>query len=275
MAITVDEMLNSREIVVGESVIRRYVCRGSSNDLDIADAVLAQTPTNHGYYPRKNNPRIVPAKDADMQTAETAIWIADVTYQLEAPDKDEQPEDPDDGLGLRFSFDTSGGTRHITEGFALIDAQPNDAEDFGLAINVTGDDTNLQVEGADVVTGNGQFQISKVVEAMNFAKFKAWKALTGKTNNAAFQGFAAGEVLFLGASGTGRVGSGIDVTFTFVADSSDPALPVAGEVVEYEGHANVWVKYAPTVGELGIKPDVKGVYVVRQYQQADFSILPI
>lgn len=274
MPITVEELLRSREVKHGKYVVRRYKCAGSNDDLEIAAAVLAETPAAHGLYPRKNDFDLRPFPgDFDMQTPETSVWQAEVRYELAEPDNDEPEED--DELGQRFSFDTTGGTRHIDEGFLLIDKQPPDAEDFGLAIRVTGDDQQQVVEGADVITGAGRFTLNAVVPEVTPEMLRTWKALTGKVNQAEFKDFEASEVLFLGVSGEGRIGRGIDCAFQFEIDSNVPALPTAGQVVIYDGHANVWVRYAPADGDEGVVPAVQGVYVVQQYLGGDFSILPV
>jgi hypothetical protein len=51
-------------------------------------------------------------------------------------------------------------------------------------------------------------------------------ALTGRVNNSAFKGFAAGECLFLGAAGTKRASGDWEITFRFAASPNVTGLTI-------------------------------------------------
>lgn len=128
-----------------------------------------------------------------------------------------------------FSFDIGGGTDHITQAIATTPYAPSGvtAPDYQKAIGVT--DTG--VEGADIVAPQFNFSIVKYFanSALNTAYYVAVRGLVGKTNAGSFQGFAAGEVLFLGATGTRRSTSSSDrtpVTFKFAVNA-----PVTGATI--------------------------------------------
>jgi len=55
--------------------------------------------------------------------------------------------------------------------------------------------------------------------------------LTGRVNQAAFKGFAAGEVLFLGASGSKRGDGDWEITFNYAASPNVTNLPVGSITV--------------------------------------------
>jgi hypothetical protein len=83
-------------------------------------------------------------------------------------------------------------------------------------------------EGFDIIVPTCNFSETHYIAVASVTK--AYKAtlvsLTGKVNNAKFRGFAAGEVLFLGASGSQR-GDDWEITFKFSANSNVKGLKVA------------------------------------------------
>ena len=97
-------------------------------------------------------------------------------------------------------FDTTGGTRHLNRSLATISITPAEATNYGGTIEVDGEGN---VNGVDVTmpvmtfSETHTFAPSKVTTAYRKQLF----LLTGTVNQAAFRGFAIGEVLFLGASG--------------------------------------------------------------------------
>ena len=71
------------------------------------------------------------------------------------------------------------------------------------------------------------------------------RSLTGRVNNASFKGFAAGEVLFLGASGSKRGDDDWEITFRFAASENRSSITV-GDItgVAKKGWEYMWVRYA-------------------------------
>lgn len=103
-------------------------------------------------------------------------------------------------------------------------------------------------------------------------------ALTGKVNAAPWHGFAAGEVLFLGASGSKRSNGDWEITFRFAASPNVSGLTVGSITgISKEGWHYMWVRYADTE-DAGSKSVVKkpvAVYIERVYDYGDFSLLGI
>ena len=116
---------------------------------------------------------------------------------------------------------------------------------------------------------------------------KSVAALTGTVNRAAFRQFDAGEVLFLGATGSqdwdSENGDGpVRLQFKFEARPNAgsgktlPALHVGAIAgIEKGGHEYLWVRYAKTVKEGRILPSAEEVFVSRVYRKGDFSLLGI
>ena len=102
--------------------------------------------------------------------------------------------------------------------------------------------------------------------------------LTGKVNNAAFRGFAAGEVLFLGAQGS-KTGTGDwSISYRFAASPNVANLTVGDiTVTEKRGWDYLWVSYADSKDDTAKRLVKKPVaaYVEQVYGYADFSLLGI
>jgi len=114
---------------------------------------------------------------------------------------------------------------------------------------------------------------------------QAYKAtlfgLTGKVNSGSWKGFAAGEVLFLGATGSKR-GTGPDadweITFRFAASPNATGIsvgPIGG--IGKKGWEYLWVRYADQedAGSQAIVKRPIAAYVERVYDEGNFSALGI
>ena len=126
-----------------------------------------------------------------------------------------------------YSFDTGGGTQHITHGKQTVGTYApvgKTAPDFDGAIGVTRD----RVEGVDITVPVYRFSETHVTtDAQVTASYKGTLFnLTGKTNNGSFKGFAAGEVLFLGASGSKRSDGDWEIPFNFAASPNKTGLAI-------------------------------------------------
>ena len=200
------------------------------------------------------------------------------------------------------SFDTSGGTQHITNALQVKNSTgtvtdsgervygPSGLDDGATmkgAINV--DDNG--VNGVDIVVPSFQFQESYDVplSVLTDAYIRKLGELTGTVNDASFRGFKAGEVLFIGASGShewdDQRGNGPGtITFKFVASPSagdgKTLLPLkVGDInnIAKGGHEYLWVRYA-TVADTSKNQVTRqpiAVYVNRVYKDGDFSQLKI
>lgn len=186
------------------------------------------------------------------------------------------------GVVASVNFETSGGTRRVTQ--AISDERyPADAPDVKKAINMIGDN----VDGVDIVVPifewSEEYEIPGI--ALTPSYVVAVAELTGKVNDGAFRGFAAGEVLFLGVSGTTTLNPNqsdaasaatTSLSYRFAASPNKENLDVGDiEVTEKKGWDFMWVRYEPEVGtEAGkILKTPKSVYVDKVYDDGDFTIL--
>ncbi len=145
------------------------------------------------------------------------------------------------------------------------------------------------MNGVDIVTPQLQWQETYDVPNayVTNAYVRSVASVTGTTNNAAFRGFAAGEVLFVGCSGSqewdDQKGRGPwSLSYRFVASpnaGSNASAPqiIIGDIVvtEKKGHDYLWVRYEDAVGSNALLKKPKAVYVNQVYREADFSALGI
>jgi len=145
------------------------------------------------------------------------------------------------------------------------------------------------VAGVDIVVPQLQWSENYDVphSYITSAYIKTVAQLTGAVNDAEFRTFKAGEVLFIGCSGSHEwdedKGSGPwNLAYKFVANPNAgagqtyPAETIGDiEDVEKKGHEYMWIYYDSDVtgGTLLKKP--KFVYVNEVYRQTSFAALGI
>ena len=104
-------------------------------------------------------------------------------------------------------------------------------------------------------------------------------ALTGTVNRYSFRGFAAGEVLFLGASGTKRskkASAPWEITFRFAVSPNQSGLSVGKLTVPNKrGWDYLWVRYADKVSDnrKNVVKEPVAAYVEQVYPEGDFGNL--
>lgn len=178
-----------------------------------------------------------------------------------------------------YTFDTGGGSQRVTQSLATINAYAPagfTAPDFAGAIGVSDD----RVEGVEIPSPQFNFTETHLfADALVDAAYKLdLFNLTGRMNDDTFKGLAAGECLFLGASGSKR---GIDqwsITFRFSCSPNVTGLTI-GDITDIDklGWDYLWVRYADFADNTAhalVKRPV-AVYVERVIQPGDFSLLGI
>lgn len=258
MAVTVEEKWDSRETTLGEdaSVDLRFIVRGTDDDVTAHANLLAFAPVLYGGLIRQTS---------HIERIAEFAWEGSVRYGLLEP-----PETGDSS----FSFDTGGGTQHITQSLATVGAYSASGPppNFRGAIGVTSD----SVEGVDVTVPVYNFSETHYIDAALVTG--AYKAtlfyLTGTVNNAPFRGFAAGEVLFLGASGSKRGQEDWEISYRFAASPNVTGLVVGTMTgIAKKGWEYLWVRYQDaedTAAKALVKRPVS-VYVEQVYPYGNFA----
>lgn len=269
---------------------RSYKVFGTDDDVAVHADANARISTLEPYWNYPGTNVNLRAESYSISYLGDKAWQITVSYEKIGADDDTQNEPK----RRARSFDTSGGTAHITQAQTFGSSNlgdferqyPGTASNMSGAIGVSGD----SVEGVDIVipalTWTEVFDVPD--KYVTSAYIKKVAELTGTVNNGGFRTFAAGEVLFVGCSGSHEwdeeKGSGPwSLSYKFVASpnagagQTRPAITVGTITgIEKKGHEYMWVRYDNKVdnkNSLILHP--KAVYVNRVYPQADFSGLGI
>ena len=219
-----------------------------------------------------------------LESVETVERINDTTWKVKAVyevDEDGGGDDtsPDEDEDTTvFAFDTGGGTKHINQSLKTDGRYPDDAPDFGGAIGV---DNEGNVNGVEVTMPVLNFTETHTLSGSRVSTSykKTLAELTGSVNKSGFRGFSAGEVLFLGASGTKRskkASAPWEITYRFAVSPNQAGFKVGDiQVSRKYGWDYLWVRYADKVAESGKNVVKKPVaaYVEMVYPEGDFGRL--
>jgi hypothetical protein len=257
--ITIDEKFDSRAATEGESPLTEllYVVQGTDNDGAVKSLLMATAPVTYAGL-RRDSFSIKPLGGG--------IWDCSVQYaKFES--------------NSQFTFETGGGTQHINQSLQTVGmyvAPGEVAANFGGAIGVNQD----QIEGTDITVPVFSFTETHYINsALVTGAYKlALFMLTGRVNGGSFKGFAAGEVLFLGASGSKRGTDDWEISFRFAASPNVAGLSLGNITgINKQGWHYLWVRFEDdedTTAKKLIKKPVSA-YVERVYEYGDFSALGI
>jgi hypothetical protein len=209
------------------------------------------------------------------------VWEFTAFYKHPDESDEEQRDNLQTGEYV-FSFDTSGGStkRMVSLATTKYAKTGETAPEFRGAIGVERDGGEIKVEGVEIGIQALKFSIHKRMPRTTITTdyVKTLSQLTYTTNNAAFLGFAIGELLFVGASGSQGTNSDPEITFNFIASPNASALTV-GEItgVSKKGHEYLWA-FFEKIEDSSAKVTVaqpKAAYVEQVYSSSDFTLLGI
>jgi len=280
MAITAEETVESREWQWNPAKATfHYQVKGTSSDTDAKTALLAEAGATYEGLTRG-------AISLDPEWVDTVaddgLWNCEVNYIITAS-VDKEPL----ALGeSSYSFDTGGGTQHITQSISTTEKYAQGGSVFAPsykgAIGVSGTPGDYNVEGTDIASPVYTFSETHVLtdDAVTAAYKRILFSLTGKTNDALFKGLLAGECLFLGASGSKRGDTNWEITFNF-AGSPNRTLIVIGDITVPAklGWEYLWVLYADKEDAAAVPKKIVqqpiSAYVEQVYYDGDFDLLGI
>ena len=263
MALTITEAAGSGVRAAGTSpqAELRYHVAGTTSDSTALALVEATSPSTYEGLSRQSW-KVEPLEGG-------SIWEGTVTYA------------PGGAAGeSSFQFSTTGGQQRVTQSLATVSTgfppSHDAAPDFGRAINAT----ENAVEGVDITVPVYSFTETHHLDAS--AVTGAYKAtifrLTGRVNGAAWRGFAAGEVLFLGAEGSQRGSGDWELSFKFAA-SPNVTGQVIGDCspVDKQGWHLLWIRYEDVEDDAAkmLVKRPRAVYVEQVYEYGDFTLLGI
>ena len=176
-----------------------------------------------------------------------------------------------------YAFEIGTASEHITRSLATVASygpQASDAESGN--INWDGESVN----GLDIDVPIYEF--SETHQLTDTQVTPAYKAaiytVTARVNLYTYKGFAPGELLFKGCSGSKSGNELWSLTFRFAASPNMSGIYV-GDIgpITKAGWDYLWVSYARGVDDTAHRmvPRPVAVYVERVYPRADFSVLGI
>jgi hypothetical protein len=267
MPVNVQEKFESRQSTSGDNSQAElaYIISGTDDDIVAKNSLAGAAPALHDGLVRLA---------LQIEPVGPGMWDGTVRYGKAENQQSQAGESS-------FSFDTGGGSQHITQSIATVNkyTASGTAPDFKGAIGVTSDN----VEGVDItVPVYNFFETHYIAPADVDDLYKGVIFnLTGKVNNAPFRGLAAGECLFLGASGSRR-GRGADdpweITYRFAGSPNRTNLSIGGiSGIAKKGWEYLWVRYQDAVDYVSnnLVKQPLAVYIEKVYEEGDFSTLGI
>lgn len=266
MAAVVQELFTGRTETIGDKPKAEiaYVVLGATSEADVRAAAITQIPSNYSGLPRRSI-------TLDERVNATT-WKVVATFEVA-----ESSGGSDPAPGSTLTFDTGGGTQHVTQSLQTIGRYgPSASTALGGAIGYDGQN----VAGVDITVPVYQFsETHQILESAILGGYQGVLFnLTGTVNNAFFRGMQPGECLFLGASGSKRGAEGWEITFKFAGQPNRSGLQV-GSIgpIQKKGWEYLWVQYGDDVdpaAQVLIKKPI-AVYVEQVYSSANFGALGI
>jgi hypothetical protein len=254
MAIRWKEKRSSREATTNPAgKVLRYTASGENDDAIVHSYALSVTPalyaTPAGLLYRQ-----------DVRISPVGFEL----YDVEVPYADKKH----DTGSFQLSFDTTGGTVHITTSKQTVNAYGTGATtaDHQQSIGVTGPDKDP--EGAEIVipvlkltaTFRHPHGVITIPQIKNLARW------TGKVNSDPFLTFAPGEVLFLGCTGQEGTDAPTEIQYHFACNENLTNLSIGGiTVANKKGHDLYWIQFKSAIANNAGTRQPKGVYVERVY----------
>lgn len=182
-------------------------------------------------------------------------WLAEVPYGLKKNATGE----------WTWDFDTTGGTVHITQAKEEVARYSNGTAPNQLgAIAVDGD----EVKGTDIVVPAMKINVTyrHPLGVLTLARARYLSSITGMVSSDSFLGFAAGEVLFLGARGSDGSDAEAQVNYQFAMGNNKTGETIGSIAgVAKKAWEVAWIRYEDTITSSQATRVPKHVYVDRVY----------
>lgn len=272
MSITVKEVGRSSQVGTSPTRERRYTILNAA-DVDAAEAALLSgtlvtKPSGFAGIPSTDNSLIFDSADLDMRDNSATTFDAVVNYRkikaiTPASTNDEE-----------ISFDISSQTVRVTQGKANVSktAVSGTAPDFKGGIGYNGE----RFEGADIFAEQFSFTITKYKAAADVTNtyIQNLRNAAFHYNNATFRGQAAGECLFVGASGSKRNDDDYAIAHKFLVSKNLASIAVGDvTVAAKKGWEYLWALYESEEDATAKKltPRPVAAYVEQVYDSIDLA----
>lgn len=263
------ELLTSRRSTIGDEPSCELVFHitGTMDDAVARATLIASIPTN--YYG-------LPLIDADVECVNWKIWKGTARYSYQK--KDEEGDDT-------FSFEIGSKQLHFDYSLETISKTApagGSTESYYNAINVTGNGADKQVQGVDLDLDSAyKFSRRKIFSAATVTStYRATLfnlCYLPKYNDAAWYGFAAGEVICVSVSGSTRKDGTWELTFNYAARPNETNIDVGGEITVPSklGWHYLWVRWGNYAATNLVLPKPIQANVERVFDSADFTLFGI
>lgn len=279
MSITVTQAYDLGTLTSQNGVVAYIVtCSEAATRTQVRTAVQAVVPRNSAMLSTYGT--VMPLSDLKITHLTDVLWTAEAVYKRPQA----RNAEPESEGGPVIDFDTSGGSQHIVMAKATTSYVPTGAQVRDVK-NVIGDD-GKRVHGVDI--GFGVYRFSEewtlpdsassnsVPTKCNAAYRAILKDLTFKTNAGAFRGFAAGEVLFEGATGRRISADAFSVTYKFAVSQNATNVAVGDIIVASKpGWAYLDVRMADSANADRVLQVPAQANVHKVYDSGDFATLKI
>jgi len=258
----------------GKSGERLYVIEGTADEAAALTALNTEAPAALGALVRTDTE--VEPSCVDEDNGDASRWLGRASYS-------QRPAVSYPATGTsETSFDVTGQGMTVFHSLNTIASYKatwwaGDAPDYEGAINVTGCGKDQRIEGVDNTPHAAlewQETHYKPAGFVTVSYLAALRDSVWSVNNAAFKGFAAGEVIFLRATGVNRGGGDWSITFRFGVSPNRTNLTVGTITVAAKlGWHYLWVRYWPRkhAGSKTIVQSPAAAYVERIHETFDFA----
>ncbi len=264
MAITMREKRSSRSTSESpKTKTLRYTLTGTTSETLARSYAIGATVWQYSGLWRQ---------EVRIDPVGVGVWDVEVVYGALAG---KMPEDGD----VRWTFDTTGGSMHITNALEHLADYGTNAPNHGGAIGVNSEG---EIEGCDIGTSSRKWTETWYMNALAipFNYGDILEALTYTTNNATFRGKAAGHVLFMGASGGGSTKDPgfFEMTFNFATGQALSGATICGiSGVSKLPWEYLWYEYEKQNDSVEAKKIKKLIAIHREgvYPAGNFALLGI
>lgn len=195
----------------------------------------------------------------------------------EAASVDGQPS-PNDPIGGEYSFEAGSGTVKVSKSLETIHRLKATGVNATDLKGLIGPKQDGELEGAEIPDGKFEWSTVRRARAISLAYLRSLSRAVGKVNDAAWMGWAAGELIFDSASGQYERGKGWALTFKFRASENETNVVVSPTITvpSKDGWDYLWVgiRQEPNPDGAGafppLVPVVKAAYVERVIKRISF-----
>lgn len=270
---TISEKFDSLQRTEDERIEKIYLIEDAADDAAALAIVQATAPSIFREHLRGH---------IDLEPLGNDMWLASVPY---APPECAEPKPPQTGDAIT-SFNTTGGTEHITLSEETRDSVPHEGTpNFHKLINVTRDGPQGVDIRIPIFTWSETHYLadSSITEEYIGRLFR----LTAHTNKQKFRHCEPGEALFLGAAGSLRASQDDwEIRFEFAASPNKKNMEIPTNlegnflvVAEKGGWDYLWCRYRKIEEMCGTKKFLidmpEFAYVERVYDEGRFGDLGI